>query len=170
MRQFILCNWDAIIDFMAILAFFAVVVSGAYNLIVNRCKIKIRISRHTENQKGKLMYLSVENLSRLPVCISQVSIEIDDALYECEREPIRVRTIINREAGKEVFREYQKALGMPISIPGLGGVHGFLYFGDYPHNPEIGSKYLNFRVCTNRGRALKMKCEIPDQSLSTPAL
>lgn len=138
---------------LAILGSIGSLSSWIYTFINNRKNLTFHIvgRRYFENE-SLFLYMSFVNKSRLPISITSIGVKIDDELYSCQEVPIATF----EETAPDKHREY-KSMPMPISIPGLGGTSGYVYFGLPKAVPQADATHLIFRVSTNRGRIIERK-------------
>ncbi len=142
---------------LAIFGSFGTLFSWLFVFLKNRKNLKIHIVgyRFSDDNHSLLIYAMFENRSRLPISITGIYVDIENILYSCEKIPITAFEETIR-SGKEIIshREY-RSMNLPISIPGLGGTSGYIYFEFPLVSVKPSSKHLNFQLLTNRGKIVQ---------------
>ena len=129
-----------------------------HTLLINRKLIHMKICGHIfGDTKMLIIYASFENMSRLPISITDVCVKIDDILYPCVQPPIVAYEETKKVKGVVVSHREQMSLSMPINLSSLGGSSGYICF-EFPPNAFLSdSTELNFLVFSNRGKVLEKK-------------
>jgi len=148
-------NW---VDIIGVLGFLMALTTCILSAINQRRKIRLRIIYHYRNTENLVFLVSFENLSRLPILITQIYLvnENGDKL-ECRAESKKVFVTTNRKGNEVVGREVQKNIQLPISLPSLGGISGLIVFARHRDIFPVLSTELNFQVHTNRGGSFLLK-------------
>lgn len=125
---------------------------------INRKHINMKIHGHRFGDTKMLtIYASFENLSRLPISITDICIRINDVLYPCVQPPIIAYEEIKREKGVIVYRREYSSLSIPINISSLGGSSGYICFEFPPSAFPTDATELTFLVSSNRGKVIERK-------------
>lgn len=129
-------------------------------IFFQRKKLRIAIHSLHVNESFCTMFVSIENLSRLPIAISSVSVCLYDNVYPCHVDSVKVAEVTTR-SGNVVnnVRPYY-SMSLPISLSSLAGISGYLHFDNIPGKLLRSSTELTVQVATNRGSAMRMKLDI----------
>ena len=124
---------------------------------------RLRFSIQSFHSKGSTayMFLMIENRSRLPVAISQISLIIDGKSVNCEPFSKEVITGTKKVKKNTVETTPMCSAPLPIQIAGLSSMSCIVLFEDIPSEIPSLSTHLNFEVSTNRGRKAKTKLQLP---------
>lgn len=128
-----------------------------HTFLSNRKRLHMKICGHIYNEKMLIIYASFENMSRLPISITDVCVKIDDVPYPCVQPPIIAYEEIKKVKGVVVSRREHVSLSMPINLSSLGGSSGYICFEFPPNVFPSDATELNFLVSSNRGKVLEKR-------------
>lgn len=127
-----------------------------YSFVVNRKNIQFHIiGQRYSDSESLLLYMSFINKSRLPISITAISVKDNNALYSCQEIPITTLEETTRCGNKVISHHEYKSMPLPITISGLSGTSGYVYFEFPEAKPQLDATRLTFRVSTNRGKAVE---------------
>jgi len=150
---------------IAVLAFILSTISWVNTLVSNRKKLRISISSYKMiASDASLFYLSIENLSRLPISISRIFLVDGESKYECSCVPQKVLEHTTRSGNVVTEHAVFRNLAVPISLTSLGGIHGYVYFPVSSANSLVPPAELTFLLHTNRGRPIELKSLLNQQA------
>lgn len=156
---------EELFSYANILSTIAIVLSVGqllYDWHHRRKKIRIRILRYLKIKETHLFYLSFENMSTLPICISRIQLDINNLLYDCAAVP-QFAHRHRLTSGKEVtFDEIDKTLPLPICLSELGGLYGYVVFDKCPQDLPTPPTQVTFRFCTNRGNPVVLSVQLDE--------
>jgi hypothetical protein len=144
------------------LAFIMSLSSWIHILVTQRRKIRISFLDYSGIEDTHTFYVSFENLSRLPVSISRIFMLADDKPFECTRVPIKVLTLTHKSSNNIVGQKNFYSLDIPISIPSLGAVSGYVAFEHCPKKIPDPPTVLTFLVHANRGRPFELSIPLDE--------
>lgn len=149
---------------IAILGLLGSIFSWVFNFLSRRKKIRFLIYDYQRLGDIHQFVFSIENLSQLPISISRIFLVIDNKKYECTYIPKRVSET-TREIGRKVIeRKSEYSLPMPIVLTSLGAMHGYVIFENCPKNLENPQTPATLLLHTNRGRPMKLKAQLVQNS------
>lgn len=128
------------------------------NFFHNRRNLKIKIVSIRKHKSDFLMYVLIENRSRLPISISSFSVKIGGAFYPCRLIPKKVRTDVSSGKGISTRTPFY-TMQFPVNIGSLGAASGYVFFDSYPQSVQPISIPLIFRVATNRGASFQISLQ-----------
>lgn len=119
--------------------------TAAYEFYTARPKLSIRISSYwttrSDQTKGYILNAVIENMSRMPITISSMSINIDDKWVLFETEPYPIAPILPNK----------KSASFPIRISAVDAVSESLLVRVYCGDAQLDlAKPLKLRVHTTR--------------------
>jgi len=137
-------------------------------LIFQRKSLRIEVLGFSVNpdRADGLMYITVENLSRLPIAITSIEIVFSDVFIPCSHESVRIGEHIRRIGGETVERGPHYSINFPIKLSSLGASSGYLHFDNIPRTLSELPKEVTLQVQTNRGSVKKSKLSIHQESLT----
>ena len=148
-------NREFILFLISGAAFIMSLSTWIFALIHNRRKIRVVINEYFQYPTYTILHMTFENLSRLPISISRVSMPLGGTEYNCRVRAKMVFRIKHSKGGVETGEDVTNNLSMPIAISALGAISGFICF----EHPEQASIELStpsiFRFYTNRGRVIE---------------
>lgn len=146
------------------------IVISLYNFIVNLVSHHRRINIRIENcwiskydtTDTLVIYISVENKSQLPISITRLQVVIQNKYHDSNFLPDHIgKTSIGSENKENHF--YTSRL--PINLASLSSVKEHFAF-DIPRNSiKKDEKVLEFKICTNRGKAITKKLLINSDNI-----
>lgn len=115
--------------------------------------------------KGSTAYmiLMIENCSRLPACISQISLDLDGEIVNCVPFAKEVITGTKKVAGKLTERPPKCSAPLPIQLFGLSSTSCIVLFEGIPAEIPRTATHLNFVISTNRGKKVRKKLQLPEE-------
>lgn len=131
------------------------------NWIVNYCRsrrnITIQINRICHFGNTIVAYVTIQNESRLPISINNISAKIDGNLYNGFHVPQRTIKITRQTGDTITATREHSSMSFPLNLGCLSGVSGYLCFDFSKEACEILSTLLTFQVSTNRGKPFETK-------------
>jgi hypothetical protein len=147
-----------LLNFIAVMAFVMSALTWVFALINQRRQLKIRIVLYCNVSQYHYFLVSLENLSRLPILISQIyMVHTSGEKLECRVIPKRIYDTIKTSGNNELSRETIKNMQLPIQLASLGGLSGYLAFEDHQKMLPSLTTDVNFEVHSNRGRSFRVK-------------
>lgn len=147
--------YETLIDLISVFAFILSLASWVYILISQRRRITIKVYTCRICDKSPLFYMSFENMSRLPVSITRITLISNDTHTDCVLIPKEVLAT-TKMLGNEIQNQdrfYSEK--MPINLDSLSCKSGYVYFESEQQLLSIPATSATFRVYTNRGRLRK---------------
>lgn len=125
---------------------------------------RLRFSIQSFHSKGftSYMFLMIENRSRLPVAISQISMIVSGKRVNCVPFAKEVISGIKKVNGNSVEKPPMCSAPIPIQLSGLSSTSCIVLFEGIPSEIPRTATHLNFEVSTNRGRKAKTKLQLPE--------
>jgi len=149
---------ENILAVISILAFIMSLLTWVHTWVCQRKRIRLSIIQYVQIDCWHILFMSIENLSRIPISISTIyAITENGKCVACKLIPETVLDITNRRGKEITSHEIRKSAQFPISISSLGGLSEYVVFEDHQNIFPIAPTEAIFQVCTNRGRAMKMK-------------
>ena len=154
---------DKITLVLAIIGAAGTIYTLVSTVLFQRRNIRITIRSMSQKQNNCALFVTIENLSRLSISITAVSICLDDRLYPCRIDSVKYseRTMSYKNQVVERIPYYSTAL--PITLSSLAATSANLRFERIPENQVASAKDLTLQVSTNRGSAIRMTLGIPRQ-------
>lgn len=135
----------------------------AWSILQNRKKIKLVILRADfDSAQRYIIHMQFLNLSRLPIAISDVCLQLNGVLYPCEKEPYIVSSSTHKRLGQVLIRDFYTQ-PFPLQLGGLGGMSSYLAFELPPDTYINPSTPLTLQISSNRGKVLVLKVRIPQK-------
>lgn len=124
---------------------------------------RLRFSVQVFQSKGNIAYMSlmIENISRLPIAISQISLCQGGKKINCAPFPKEVITGTKKVDGKIIEKPPKCSAALPIQLAGLSSTSCIVLFEGIPEEILPTSTHLNFEVSSNRGKATKISLPLP---------
>ncbi len=139
-----------------------------YSFYTQRKNLHFKIHEAKSKDGVTFLFMQIENLSRLPIAITRICLIADGQHIDCTVNPKLIYEN-TRKSGKEVIeRRFVYSLQIPIEIPSLGAVSGYILFEDSQCGLSPNAKRANFQICTNRGKALEIELSLPADWCSKP--
>lgn len=130
----------------------------AYSIIMtfywHRVSIECNIIEYCPSKDALIAYMSFTNHSRLPISITNICLWNNDVLYNCVHTPEIVQ-FVSRTSGKQTYQKAIHSSPLPINLPSLSGISGYVYFLFPQENFEVSSKSLTVELSTNRHLTLR---------------
>lgn len=138
------------------------IITWIINYRRSRKNITIQVNKICHFGNAIVAHVTIQNESRLPISINDVSAKIKGKLYNGFHVPqctINISTITenNVTASRECC-----TMSFPINLGSLSGVSGYLFFDTSKEVSETLSTHLTFRVSTNRGNSIEMKSALAE--------
>lgn len=133
----------------------------------NRVKLTFKAVEKLNNDKSLLLYIMLENCSRLTISINQITIVSQNNKVNCAEIPKKVYTVTTRIGSEVTDQQNYYSLNMPIVLNPLCGTSGYLYFAGNQFVPLDSSTELIVEFRTNRGKKVQKKLQldrVPDLS------
>lgn len=131
----------------------------AYSVIMtfywHRISIDCSIVEYCPTKDALIAYMSFTNNSRLPISITDISVQNNCILYSCVHTPKIVKTVSRNLNNKQSYQEAIHSAPLPINLPSLSGTSGYVYFLFPQENFEVSSKSLTVELSTNRHMTLR---------------
>lgn len=144
-------------------------VASSYTLIQGalskRKRLAIRILALDTCRSTMFLTMSFENLSQLPIAITNIRYISGREKFNCTPIPAKVadKTVCRNQevlSHKEFFSER-----LPIQLSPLGAVSCLVLFENLRESPETDAKSLTFQVCTNRGKPVQKTLALSEDVL-----
>lgn len=153
--------FDIVCKIFGIFGFLLSVGNFIILLLQNRKRIKVRLGdagvTHLSDHRDlyKISY-SIENLSRLPISITRVQIQVAGKMYDSDRLPFIIEKSEYRVGKEVVDRTLVKSRVLPINLLALSAESGFLAFVIPQGILSANDKDLIVQIYTNRGKVTRM--------------
>lgn len=151
-----------IVDIIGIAGFVLSVVNVFYHFISNRRRITICFGNYdlnefdrTNNKELLIIQFKIANLSQIPISITRIQILVNETLFESESRPHIAEEFTWSYGDKPYHNVVIESKTLPININSLGAESGYIAFVVPRDKISNYEKVLNFRICTNRGRAVQ---------------
>lgn len=135
-------------------------------MVFQRKNLHIKVHAFSVIRDMGIMYVTVENRSRLPIAITSLEIEVSNTFISCCHEPKRIAERVRKIGGEVVSRSEYYSMTFPISLSSLAATSGYLCFGNIPDNVSAHPTEVTFQVQTNRGTLMKRKLSISQEPMS----
>ena len=152
---------EDVVAVISVLAFVLSLSSWAHAFITQRRKLSFRITEAKSNNEVSIIYILIENRSRLPVSVTRISLVTERGCVDCVLIPELVLESKRTRGGQLIDKHNYFSMEMPISISSLGAASGFLLFRGEGCMIPKSSTSVTLKVCTNRGRAFQMTIPLP---------
>lgn len=133
-------------------------ISGISNFIHSRKRFSLQIIKMFHSEEFMVAYIAIQNESRLPISVNDISIIIGKEEYTGNSVPPRSLRLIDPTTDIPTDREHF-TIQFPLNLGALAGASGYICL-DVPE--EVSQKlptHLIFRVATNRGNSVRKKLE-----------
>lgn len=140
---------------LALIGSLGTIVNWLRLFIVNNKNFNIRPVAYRSKDNITLFYLLFENKSRMPISITELSVQINGVYYPCRYLP-EIVTSSHRTIGKEIVSSHDYFnIAFPVQLGALGATSGYVLF-ILPKDIQMpDSKTLTFLVTSNRGKAVE---------------
>lgn len=143
---------------LSIFGSFGTLFTLLHTFLINRKQLRMKISGHIfGDTKMLVIYASFENMSRLPISITDICIRINDILYPCVQPPIVAYEETKRVKGNIVSHRECTSLPLPINLSSLGGSSGYVCFEFPPNAFQPEATELTFLISSNRGKVFEKR-------------
>lgn len=149
---------------MSIFGSVGTIISFTLAFLHNRKKVKISILNFEKMGDVYLFFIMFENLSRLPISISRISLISNDFAEDCFVTPEFVLEYNKSTEKQGVYeRKVYYSEQIPINLSPLGAISGYLLFPALEEQTLIDvSRLTILQVYTNRGKVKKIEF-VPQQ-------
>ena len=147
---------------IAVVAFVLSDTSWVHTAVTQRKSFSIKVYKAFSYEKLVLFIVAIENKSRLPISINEITLHYNDINAPCKRLPKRVYETTRRQNNEIYERKTYYSMEMPININALSSVTGYVLFDHLTQNLPSDAKKAVFAVGTNRGRRVKKTLELPE--------
>lgn len=142
---------------LAVIGSLGTIISTVNAFIRNHKSISFKISKLYSYGNSILLYVIIENQSRLPISINGISLINSENLIFTPEISKKVIEITTKEHNEITNKKEFFTIKFPVFIPELGCVGGYLYFDIPQELSQNLPTQLSFQVHTNRGVIKKMK-------------
>ena len=147
---------------ISVISFIMSAASWVRTFIVERKCLRFSVQSFHSSGHTAYMFLMIENCSRLPVAVSQISMNLDKEIINCVPFETEVITGTKTISGKVVEKPPMCSAPLPIQLAGLSSTTCIVLFEDIPSEIPRLATHLNFEVLTNRGMKVKTKLQLPE--------
>ena len=148
--------WVSVISFLMSAA------SWVRTFIVERKCLRFSVQSFHSKGRTAYMFLLIENCSRLPVAVSQISMKFGKKIINCVPFETEVITRVKTVSGEVIEKPPMCSAPLPIQLAGLSSTSCIVLFEDIPSEIPRLATHLNFEVSTNRGRKVKTTLQLPE--------
>ena len=152
---------ENVLALISITAFMMSGLTWVFAFVNNKKKIKISVIAHEKrnfNDKfADIFVLSIENMSKTSIAISQLSLLHKNKLYRLEQQKHMVFNIKNKRNNIVVRERELFSVSFPINLDSLQAISGYFVLMDCQETLVIPAKPLTFQVCSNRGKAFQIE-------------
>lgn len=127
---------------LAVIGSIGTILNFIYTYLSSRKRIDIQVLDYTSIFNVVQLFMYIQNQSRSPICISCISLIIDDKEIPCELIPKKIRGDGSNLICTPFF---------PINFSPLMGVQHFFEFVNCPNISLASGKTVSFAIYTNRG-------------------
>lgn len=146
---------------IAVAGFLMSLASWIHTFITQRKKLRFWASSYKYSKDSLLLYLKIENKSRLPITITRIILFSGKHTTECVSTSEWVRSSTQKDGSEISAQKNYYSMQMPISIPSLGGAGGYVLFRDDQYTFPVLSTPLTLEFHTNRGGPEKLLLPFP---------
>ena len=139
---------------LAVIGSLGTIFNFAYTYFSSRRRIDMQILDYSSHLNVVQFFMYIQNQSRSPICISCISLQLDDKEISCELIPKKIRGNDTNLICTPSF---------PLNLSSLMGVQYFFEFVNCPDISLASGKTISFVIYTNRG-ALKKSVKLGDTS------
>lgn len=149
-------------DFLAACGFAMSLSTWIYTAMSNRQKLSFRIHEAKNITGGSIFFMQIENLSRIPVAVTRIQLEICGQFFDCIAIPTFIMGTTDRVGSEVVGEKAFYSMQIPIEISSLGAVSGYIFFDNPQAVLPADSTAVNFLIHTNRGKKVSISLPLPD--------
>lgn len=136
-------------------------ISGILSFFRSRKKISIQIIKISRLEKFMIAYIAMQNKSRLPISINDISIIINKRKYTGNSVPPLTLEYVIDSLDTPATRKHT-TIQFPVNLGPLSGASGYICL-DVPSDvSQKLSTPLTFEVSTNRGNSTRKKLELTE--------
>lgn len=151
---------DSIVSVLGIIGFIFSLINFVYFFIIRKKHLIIKFGEYgirnfRDDKKLLIIDYRFDNASQLPISITNVQILIDNKFFDCYNRKTLAEEMVRKSNGIIIGRNISYTDKMPINLNSLASQSGFLAFPIPQDKLSVGEKSLNFRICTNRGKAIQ---------------
>ncbi len=154
-------NRDNITLAIALFGALGTALSGILSFFRSRKKISIQIIKICRLEEFMIAYIAMQNKSRLPISINDISIIINKKKYTGNDIPPRTLRYVTDSHNTPVSREHT-TIQFPVNLGPLSGASGYICFDVSANVSQMLSTPLIFEVSTNRGNSVRKKLELSE--------
>lgn len=142
---------------LAVFGSVGTLLSWICTICANRKNIGVQISKAYFCNNTVLTHIIIDNKSRLPITITQISLISDKSNYACFNIQTRIYNGVTKQ--NDVILDTKTIISpkFPIEIGSLGGTSCYPFFELPPEDFEKLSTDLTLQFHTNRGMIKKKK-------------
>lgn len=151
-----------IVDIIGIAGFILSVINVFYHYISNRKRITICFGNYAlnvfdrkNNKELLIIHFKIANLSQIPISITRIQILVNETLFDSDVRPHIAEEFTWSHGDKPYHSVVIESKILPININSLGAESGYIAFVVPRDKISDFEKALNFRICTNRGKAVQ---------------
>lgn len=137
-----------VLNILTILAFVMSLATWITEAVRRKRKVSLTIFdyRYWPVHSVVQFFMTIQNDSSIPICITAISLECDGKLFACELEPKRIKGSDENPVKTPTF---------PINISPRQGMGCYLEFVYAPNIPLADGKKVDFLIDSNRGELRK---------------
>lgn len=154
--SFFISQKDSITFLIALLGFVLSMYNFIRALIQDHIHLRISYKNHlcspTSSKGFMILAMDIENLSRLPISISRMFLNIGDETFEFSYMPHYVYERTQRCGDEIVDKITTHTLQFPLSIPTLGVAGGFFHIVGNFTEQQLTKEKLSVTLWTTRGK------------------
>ncbi len=157
------------LNLTTVIAIAGLVISSAtaiHGLLSKRKNIRVRVLSLDAYKDTMFLTLSFENLSQLPIAITNIQYIGKSGNFNCTPIPTKTSEIATSRGDQVLEHRTTYSERVPIQLTSLGAFSGIILFEKLPEIPETNAKSLSFQIYTNRGKAIQKTLELPEGLLS----
>lgn len=147
---------------IAVAGFLMSLATWVKDFITQRKHIEGKVLNIKSYQSVTYIDLLIENRSRLPISITDISLFLGDSAYRCTPLPKLILEHTKSRKGEVYERTMKYSTPMPIQISNLGATTVVALFEGMKRLPPDDATHLNLSISTNRGSPVKMTLELPE--------
>ena len=128
-------------------------------------------ARH-KNLRGKILqiksyadivyiYLLLENRSSLPISVDRFVLHMKEGSYNCTPQPTVISSSRQLQGDKVIASRSEYSSSFPIHLSPLSTATALVLFENLQQLPADATTHLFLSICTNRGKAIQKKFELP---------
>ena len=154
-------DWNHITQIIAIVGFLISIYNLTISVMTQRKNFDIRIYGIKSYKDVTFLNIGVENKSRLAIAITQITLLYGDERIPCTAVPTLVCTNTLREGNSVISVKQTFSSPLPLTVSGMTAQSALVLFENMKELPADEATFLTVEVCTNRGRPVRMKLELP---------